>query len=218
MHLVFPGRSLSTEGRRGREAAGWVSDPIVPVLCDGRPPELTLFLSEPSGSGRLQWAWSCWPRPGTTPRCRGCFRRLISTTQAYWAAWTVLLPRRRPRPCTAACTGLLQHPIRSCSGRWYPECSSTAWGLGVSRPSTLCPTPSQAPLIPGEEGRTVPQPSRFPPRPGQLPRLSLHQANRNRGSGVKGELTGGLVSPRTSQPSALHLPASEAGLQSSPTV
>lgn len=25
MHLVFPGRSLSTEGRRGREAAGWVS-------------------------------------------------------------------------------------------------------------------------------------------------------------------------------------------------
>lgn len=142
---------------------------------------LTRFLSEPSGSDRPQWAWSCWPRLETTPLCRGCSRRLISTTQACWAAWTAPRRRRRPRPCTAACTGLLRHPTRSCSGRWCPAYSSTAWGLGGSRPSTLCPTPSQAPRIPGEEGGTVPKPSRFPFRPGQLPRLSPHQANRNRG-------------------------------------
>lgn len=32
----------------------------------------------------------------------------------------------------------------------------------------------------------MPQPSKFPPHPGQLLRLSPHQTNRNRGRGVKG--------------------------------
>lgn len=140
--------------------------------CPPQPPparSLTRFLSEPSGSDRPQWAWSCWQRPGTTPLCRGCSRRLISTTQACWAAWTAPQRRRRPRPCTAACTGLLRHPTRSCSGRWCPASSSTAWGLGDSRPSTLCPTPSQAPRIPGEEGGTVPKPSSSHSAPDSCP-------------------------------------------------
>lgn len=110
------------------------------------------FLSGPSGRGRLQWAWSCWQRQGTTQRCRGCFLHLISITQVFWAAWTVQRRQQLQLPCTAACTGLLQHPIPSCSGPWCPECSSMAWDLGDNQPSIPCPTPSQALHIPGEEG------------------------------------------------------------------
>lgn len=140
------------------------------------------FFSGPSGSGRRRWAWSCWPRRGTTPHCRGCFRRRISTTQACWAAWTALPQRQLPPPCTAACTGLLQRPIPSCSGPWCLACSSTAWGPGDSPPSIPCPTPFQAPRTPGEEQeeratalQSLP-PS--PPRPGQLSLFSPHRANR----------------------------------------
>ena len=142
------------------------------------------FFSGPSGSGRPRWAWSCWLRRGITRHCRGCFHRLISTTQACWAAWTALRPRRPPPPCTAACTGLLPRPIPSCSGPWCPECSSTAWGPGDSRPSIPCPTPSQVPRTPGEE-----RACRHPPCP--LPDLdSCPSSPPTRQSGLPCSLPG----------------------------
>lgn len=64
----------------------------------------------------------------------------------------------------------------------------------------------------------MPQPSRFPPHPGQLPRLSTHQTNWNRGRGVKGGAHRWAGVPKD-QP-ALRSPSapSEAGPQSSPSV
>lgn len=176
----------------------------------------TRFFAGPSGSGRPRWAWSCWPRRGTTRRCRGCFRRLISTTQACWAAWTALRPPRLPQPCTAACTGLLPRPIPSCSGPWSPACSSTAWGPGASRPSIPCPTPSQAPRTPGEERTTgstaVPSPSPLPDRTAAPPLpapgcgASLGSDPREAEKSEKKPLSNGGGPPKRSQPSALYLP------------
>lgn len=195
---VFP------EEEKAGEGGEWALVPgHCPQLQGARTPA---FISGPSGSGRLRWAWSCWPRQGITRHCRGCFRRLISTTQACWAAWTVLPPRRPPPPCTAACTGLLLHPIPSCSGPWCPECSSTAWGLGDSRPSIPCPTPSQAPRIPGEEQVTVPpcplpDPDSCPSSPGT--RLSGLPCSQPGSKEVREEDTHQRVE---GGPSTLHLP------------
>lgn len=132
-----------------------------------------LLFSGPSGSGRPRWAWSCWPRRGTIRHCRGCFRRLTSTTPACWAAWTALPQPQRPPPCTAACTGLLPRPTPRCSGPWCPACSSTVWGPGHSPLSTPCPTPFQAPRTPGEGQepgqRCSPSPVPYPTRTAVLP-------------------------------------------------
>lgn len=167
--LPVPGGREAGEGKRWGLGAGTV--PTAAGCVHAR------CFSGPNGSGRPRWAWSCWPRRGTTRHCRGCFRRLISTTQACWAAWTARPPRRLPPPCTAACTGLLLRPIPNCSGPWCPAYSSTAWGLGDSRPSIPCPTPSQAPRTPGEERATalqslscpLPDPDSYPCSPRARP-------------------------------------------------
>lgn len=159
----------------------------------------TRCFSGPSGNGRPRWDWSCWLRRGTTRRCRGCSRRLISTTQACWAAWTARPQRLLRPPCTAACTGLLLRPTPSCSVPWCPVCSSTAWGPGGSRPSIPCPTPFQAPRTPGEERVTPPS----PPCPA-LPVSGRPASVQPKGG--SGEVRGGGVGvgAKQSQPSVLH--------------
>lgn len=176
--FLSPKEEMAGEGGR-RGPGAWTQPTAAGCLH-------ACFFSGPSGSGRPRWAWSCWRRRGTTRPCRGCFRRLISTTQACWAAWTAPRPPRPPQPCIAACTGLLPRPTPSCSGPLCPACSSTAWDPGDSRPSIPCPTPSQAPRTPGEEPATdsAAVPSLSPPQPDSCP-FSSRSRPRGRGPSRK---------------------------------